>query len=182
MLLYTWSDFLNLSPTSVIWLVNYSCSVALLARLYLCLLSFKTSPILSDFDSQNIFHNDAERRICVSCKFSFYFYLSYMYGSFNLMHNYVQVLDASWYMPDEQRNPVQEYQVLIMYRYVIYLLILYAVELMIFPKWIQSYDNLYLTVWFPFFSLILENFIFLTGCPYSWCIIVWYRWHLRSNY
>lgn len=26
---------------------------------------------------------------------------------------YVQVLDASWYMPDEQRNPVQEFQVLI---------------------------------------------------------------------
>ena len=25
-----------------------------------------------------------------------------------------QVLDASWYMPDEQRNPIQEYQVLML--------------------------------------------------------------------
>lgn len=24
---------------------------------------------------------------------------------------FFQVLDASWYMPDEQRNPIQEYQV-----------------------------------------------------------------------
>jgi len=24
----------------------------------------------------------------------------------------MQVVDASWYMPDEQRNPIQEYQVL----------------------------------------------------------------------
>lgn len=31
-----------------------------------------------------------------------------------LIHaQYAQVLDASWYMPDEQRNPVQEYQVLV---------------------------------------------------------------------
>lgn len=27
---------------------------------------------------------------------------------------FIQVLDASWYMPDEQRNPIQEYQVLSM--------------------------------------------------------------------
>ncbi|RYQ95411.1 hypothetical protein Ahy_B08g090687 isoform B [Arachis hypogaea] len=29
----------------------------------------------------------------------------------NLKDPYVKVLDASWYMPDEQRNPIQEYQV-----------------------------------------------------------------------
>ncbi|KAL2483884.1 Thiosulfate/3-mercaptopyruvate sulfurtransferase 1 [Forsythia ovata] len=29
----------------------------------------------------------------------------------NLREPYVKVLDASWYMPDEQRNPLQEYQV-----------------------------------------------------------------------
>lgn len=34
-----------------------------------------------------------------------------------------QVLDASWYMPDEQRNPIQEYQVLIIAFSTIYLVL-----------------------------------------------------------
>ena len=49
-------------------------------------------------------------RQIVSCKSgSFVFCISETVLPFKLLD--FQVLDASWYMPDEQRNPIQEYQV-----------------------------------------------------------------------
>lgn len=160
---------------------NCSCSVVLIARLYLCLLSFNTSPILADFDSHNLFHNDVEGTKKILWELQILILLI-AYNWVIILHLLTSwaIMSRCWMHPGTcQMNreiQLKSIRCWSMYRYVIYLLVpclvpskasyiclllLCAVELMIFPNWIQWYDNSYLIVWFPFFSLILESFIVL---------------------
>jgi len=81
----------------------------------------------------------------------------------------LQVLDASWYMPDEQRNPIQEYQVTNW-------MCCTSIWTMLCHAWLLYVFNRCLML-----NLILND-ILCSGCSHSWCSFLWRGWNSRSNY
>lgn len=103
------------------------------------------------------------------------------------IHFFIQVLDASWYMPDEQRNPIQEYQVFI---------VLVFENTIFFLRIFIPIIQINIAIWYhhdilliPFlleFDLSSDLFPWInptpTGCSHSWCPFLRCRWNSRPNY
>lgn len=80
-------------------------------------------------------------------------------------------------MPDEQRNPIQEYQVTTWF----FFLELYSWNFIFRSTWmIHGITSIYsLTC---SFMLLIFPLLYATGCSHSWGPFLWCRWNSRSNY